>query len=97
MAAVTIRQWIAEARAQRRERLAELAIKSYSRLQAEAEFHRCLCNWYTDRVAEIDPHADWNGFAAMKQKEHDHGREFQAYSERAAQALAVADKRSKQR
>lgn len=55
---------------------------------SDAAFHRTLVSHYGDRVAAINPHDDWWGFAAVKQKQVDHQAELTAATEKAADAAA---------
>lgn len=89
----TLKRYFREYAAQRSFEKVESAIKLQARMHGEAEFHRAMVDWYTKRVDGIDPHTDWNGFAAVKQKEHDHLLEFHAYRQRADEAQAAAEAR----
>lgn len=88
-----LRQWIAEHRAAHAFERVERAIRYQARMASEAEFHRAMADWYTKQVDGIDPHTDWHGFAAVKQKEHDHMMEFGVYRNRASEAQAAANAR----
>lgn len=57
--------------------------RTRAREEAEAEYHRIMANFYTDRVLAIDPNADWWGFAEAKQKQYDHQTECLRYERRA--------------
>lgn len=53
--------------------------------QSQAEYHRLLADFYTERVMSIDPHTDWWAFAEAKQKQYDHQTECLLYTQRAEQ------------
>lgn len=50
---------------------AEAERKRTAKLIADAEFHRMMANFYTERVASLDPHTQWWEFAEAKQKQYD--------------------------
>jgi hypothetical protein len=90
---VKIKQWIRDYLAGRAYEKVEGAIKRQARETAEAEYHRAMADWYTKQVDGIDPHLNWNEFAVVKQKEHDHLLEFHAYRQRADEAEQAANAR----
>lgn len=55
-----------------------------AREEAEAEYHRRMANFYTDRVLAIDQHTDWWGYAEAKQKQYDHQCECLRHERRAS-------------
>lgn len=50
----------------------EEAIKTKAELVGKAEFCRTMANFYTGRVAVIDPHQQWWDFAEAKEKQYTH-------------------------
>lgn len=67
------------------------AVMSNARANSDAEFHRIMANFYTERASSIDPQIDWWDFAEAKQKEYDHVEEHQAHGARGAETAAVVD------
>lgn len=65
------------------------AVKVQARATSDKEFHRIMSDFYTQRVAAIDPHNDWWEFAENKQKEQDHVEEHQSHGARSEEAAAV--------
>lgn len=64
------------------------AAKAYARALSDAEFERCMADYYTQRVDATDPHLDWCGFAEVKQKQFDHAADYAQYERRAQTAQA---------
>lgn len=64
------------------------AAKAHARAKSNAEFERTMADYFTVRVLGIDPHTNWNGFAEVKQKQHDHQNECLSYEKQAADAAA---------
>ena len=69
------------------------AMRVLSRRIADAEFHRTMAGFYTDRVIATDPHTDWWGFADAKQKQHDHQHDCLAEEKRIEEARATVEAR----
>lgn len=72
------------------------AMKTLSHRVADAEFHRSMANFYTERVLSIDPHAGpaeaWE-FAEAKQKQYDHQLDCVHEEKRIEEARAVVEAR----
>ena len=69
------------------------AMRVLSRRIADAEFHRTMAGFYTDRVIATNPHVDWWGFADAKQKQYDHQLDCLAEEKRTEEARAVVEAR----
>lgn len=67
----------------------ENAVRNKAKLQSDSIYHTEMAHFYTDRVEAINPHADWWGFAAVKQKQVDSYREIQSLEERINEANAA--------
>ena len=55
---------------------------------SDMAYHRTLVEHFSQRVAGINPHDDWWGFAAAKQKQADHQAELIAARDKAQDAAA---------
>lgn len=67
------------------------AYKALSRRIAAAEYHRVMAQFYTDRVLEIDPNANWWGFAHAKQCQFDHQEDQRYCQKRIEEAEATVN------
>lgn len=72
------------------------AMRVLSRRIAEAEFHRTMASFYSERVMETDPNTHWWEFAEAKQKQHDHQMDCLCEEKRVAEARALVDARTGQ-
>lgn len=57
----------------------EKALKQQAKMAAEAESSRIMTDFYTDRVASIDPYEDHWGFATARHKELEHADDWNQY------------------
>lgn len=55
-----------------------------AREEAEAEYHRKLAEYYTQRVLSLDPDTHWWEFAEAKQKQYEHQCDCMQHERRAA-------------
>lgn len=83
-----IKEMLHSDRMSKRKARIEKAVRAKAAATGDAEFHRVMADYYTARVATIDPDVDWWGFADAKQKEQDNIDLFQKYSRNVEEATA---------
>lgn len=72
---------------QRKERV-ENAAKAHAQAKAEVEAERLMCDFYSERVANIDHETHWWEYAEAKQKEADHLAAWRRAVDKAQEAEA---------
>lgn len=74
----------------------EDAIKDKAELVGKAEFCRTMANFYTGRVANIDPHRQWWDFADAKEKQYSHQLQCIALEAKIEEASKLIEARTVQ-
>lgn len=66
------------------------AVKDEARFQAEVHYESLMARFFDSEARSLDPHRDWNHFANLKNKWHEHQQSFVKEERRLKQASARA-------